>query len=188
MLRIIAGKYGGRRIASPSGDDTRPTSDRVRESLFSIIQPALVNARVLDLFSGSGALGLEALSRGALCALLVDSSAKAHGVINGNIALLGASDAESVRMDAFKAIAYSAERRRMFDLVFLDPPYAGGLYQPVMAFLLESGVLAETALIIAESDTRCPLPHLPGYILEDARRYGETLVSFFRVEGGREHE
>ena len=172
-MRVIAGTYGGRRLQAPPGEATRPTSDRVREALFSILGDRVDGARVLDLFAGSGALGLEALSRGAASATFVDSAPAAIRSVRANLAALGA-EAEVVRSDALRWLRAAPSGARQYDLVFLDPPYrrAGELGAPLSAAL--APVLAEGALVVAEADRRAPLElTMPA---TDERRYGDTLI------------
>jgi 16S rRNA (guanine(966)-N(2))-methyltransferase RsmD len=173
VLRVIAGRYGGRRLQAPPGAATRPTADRVREALFSILGPRVEDARVLDLFAGSGALGLEALSRGAAAATFVDSSPAAQRAIRANLAALGA-EAEVVRADALRWLRTASAGARQYDLVFLDPPYrrAGAVAGQLSAAV--SPVLAPGALVVAESDRRAPLELAVPTI--DERRYGDTLI------------
>jgi 16S rRNA (guanine966-N2)-methyltransferase len=178
-VRVIAGTYGGRRLQAPAGAATRPTSDRVREALFSVLSTRVDGARVLDLFAGSGALGIEALSRGAAEATFVDSGAAAVGVVKGNLAALGI-DAQVRRADARRFLGSASSAARQYDLVFLDPPYR--LAARLGADLSEdlAAVLAPGATVVAESDRRSPLElDLP---LEDERRYGDTLI---RIHGTR---
>ena len=181
-MRIVAGTHGGRRLTTPPGRDTRPTSDRVREALFSILEArggkgadagALDGARVLDLFAGSGALGLEALSRGAASAVFVDSSRSAVEAVRANLAALGLAAAVH-RRDAAAALRDAAARGDAYDLVFLDPPYrsAAGLTAQLREAL--PAVLAPGARVVAESDRRVPLDL--GLAVTDARRYGDTLI------------
>jgi 16S rRNA (guanine966-N2)-methyltransferase len=173
-VRIVAGAYGGRRIEAPRGKATRPTSDRVREALFSILGPGAVErARVLDLFAGSGALGIEALSRGAAQALFVDDAAAAVKAIRANLEALGAQ-AEVRRADALRFLGAARRDGAQYDLVFLDPPYR--LAERLAPALSEAlpAVLAPGAVAVAESDRRAPLGlTLP---LHDERRYGDTLI------------
>ena len=176
-MRVIAGTWGGRRLQAPPGDATRPTSDRVREALFSILAERVEGARVLDLFAGSGALGIEALSRGAAAATFVDSAPAAIRAVRANLEALGA-EAEVRRSDARRFLGGASGAARQYDLVFLDPPYrlAGRLGGELTAAL--PAVLAPGAAVIAESDRRAPLElELP---ILDERRYGDTLI---RIHG-----
>jgi 16S rRNA (guanine966-N2)-methyltransferase len=171
-VRLVAGRFGGRRLVAPAGARTRPTSDRVREALFSLLRD-VSGARVLDLFAGSGALGLEALSRGAAEAVFVDSSAAAVRAVRANLEALGV-DAQIRRRDARAFLRDAREHDRPYDLVFLDPPYrlAGRLGRELTPLL--APVLAPGARVVGESDRRAPLElALP---LDDERRYGDTLI------------
>jgi 16S rRNA (guanine966-N2)-methyltransferase len=172
-VRIVAGRFGGRRLTAPAGRTTRPTPDRVREALFSILGARVLDADVLDLFAGSGALGLEALSRGAAVATFVDSAPAAIRAIRDNLSALGA-DAEVRREDALRFLDGAARASRQYDLVFLDPPYrfSERLGPPLSEAL--PAVLAPTAVVVAESDRRAPLTL--GLPLHDERRYGDTLI------------
>ncbi len=172
-MRVIAGSYGGRSLRAPRGRDTRPTSDRVREAVFSILGE-IEGARVLDLYAGSGALAIEALSRGAAEATLVDSSRPAIQAIETNLRTLGAS-AEVVHGDARRFCERASRDARQYDLVFLDPPYRHGsaLGRELTAAL--GPLLARGARVLAESDRRSPLGL--DLVLLDERRYGDTLIS-----------
>ena len=172
-MRVISGTWGGRRLQAPPGAATRPTSDRVREALFSVLGARVAGARVLDLYAGSGALGLEALSRGAAAATFVDSAPAAVRAVRANLAALGA-EAEVRRQDARRFLGGAREEAREYDLVFLDPPYR--LASRVGGELSEAlpPVLAPGATVVSESDRRHPLDlDLP---LSDERRYGDTLI------------
>ena len=178
-MRVIAGEFKGRRLQAPAGLDTRPTSDRVREALFSILGARVVQARVLDLFAGSGALGIEALSRGAREATFVDSAAAAARAVAANLEAIGA-EATVIRAEARRFLGGASRSARQYDLVFLDPPYrlAASLGGDLSAAL--PAVLAPGATVIAEGDRRTPLEiDLP---IEDERRYGDTLI---RIHGPR---
>jgi 16S rRNA (guanine966-N2)-methyltransferase len=178
-MRVIAGTYGGRRLQTPPGTDTRPTADRIREALFSILGDRVHDARVLDLFAGSGALGIEALSRGASAATFVDNAAPAIRAIGANLEALGA-DGVVMRAEARRFLGGASRSGHSYDLVFLDPPYrlAASLRGVLSAAL--PAVLAPGATVVAESDRRSPLDiDLP---LEDERRYGDTLI---RIHGPR---
>jgi 16S rRNA (guanine966-N2)-methyltransferase len=178
-MRIVGGAWGGRRLQAPPGDATRPTSDRVREALFSILGDRVEGARVLDLFAGSGALGLEALSRGAAEATFVDSAAAPVKALGANLAALG-GEAEVRRQDALRFLGSARKQARVYDLVFLDPPYRlanrlGGRLSEALPNLLAPG-----ATVVTESDRREPL-HLD-LPISDERRYGDTLI---RIHGPR---
>jgi 16S rRNA (guanine966-N2)-methyltransferase len=174
-VRVIAGALRGRRLTAPKGDATRPTSDRVREALFSILGDRVQDARVLDLFAGSGALGVEALSRGAQSAVFVDHAPAAVRAIKANVE--GVEGAEVVRRDARAFLRAARELPRQYDLVFLDPPYRQApTLGPALAEPL-GAVLAPGAVAVSESDRRMPFD-LPTLRIDDERRYGDTLIRF----------
>jgi 16S rRNA (guanine966-N2)-methyltransferase len=176
-VRVIAGRLGGRTLVAPRGRSVRPTSDRVREALFSILGDIISDSDVLDLFAGSGALGIEALSRGAASAVFVDSSAASIRAVRRNLAALELdAEVRHERAEAYLQRARAA--RRQYDLVFLDPPYrqAGALGRAISVAL--APVLAPDARVVTESDRRAPLElELP---LVTQRRYGDTLI---RIHG-----
>jgi 16S rRNA (guanine966-N2)-methyltransferase len=167
-MRIVAGTHRGRRITAPKGDAVRPTSDRVREALFSILGDRVTAARVLDLFAGTGALGLEALSRGAASAVFVDTDVRA---VAANLDALGLQ-ADVRRQDA---LAFVRSGPGPFDLVFLDPPYKSASdLGPRLGDTLPV-LLAPGAVVVSESDRRQPLDLQP-LSVQDERRYGDTLI------------
>jgi 16S rRNA (guanine966-N2)-methyltransferase len=172
-VRVVAGRYGGRRLVAPAGSATRPTSDRVREALFSVLGTSVQDARVLDLYAGSGALGIEALSRGAASAVFVDHAPKAIAAIRANLDALGI-EAPVHRMAARAALRPPPIGVAAYDLVFLDPPYrrAAGLGQELSDAL--PAVLAAGARVVSESDRRDPLEL--AFPLADERRYGDTII------------
>ena len=178
-MRIVAGKWGGRRIAAPRGAATRPTSDRVREALFSILGARVEGSRVLDLYAGSGALGLEALSRGAGSATFVENRAATIAVLKANLATLDAR-AEVHQRDALAFLRAAATSGPHYDLALLDPPYAlAPRIGPELSAALPA-VLAPGAVVVSESDRRHPLDlDLP---LTDERRYGDTLIRIHEPE------
>ena len=170
---MIAGRYGGRRLQAPPGQATRPTADRVREALFSILGARVEGARVLDLFAGSGALGLEALSRGAGAVTFVDSAPAALKALRANLR----RSARTPRWCARTRCAGSAPHpagARQYDLVFLDPPYRRAEALGATLSELLPAVLAPGALVVAESDRRSPLEL--SIHATDERRYGDTLI------------
>jgi 16S rRNA (guanine966-N2)-methyltransferase len=173
-MRVVAGHLRGRRFAAPPGADTRPTSDRVREAVFAILGP-LEGLRVLDLFAGSGALGIEALSRGASTATFVDNDPRALAAIRHNLETLKLHGPAVHRRDA---LAHLRGEAATYDLIFVDPPYSSAprLGVPLSAAL--PGVLSTDALIVTESDKRTPLElELP---LVRERAYGDTRIALHR--------
>ena len=179
-MRVIAGSRKGHTIAAPPGLDTRPTSDRVRENVFNLVGP-LDGAVVLDLFAGSGALGIEALSRGAARAVFVEHDADAVRTIERNLDKLRLTGARVVRGDAVTTLAQEAAAGRQYDLVLVDPPY--GVYpdlQPALTRHLPS-VLAADGLLVVETDARVE-PELP-LPQRTSRKYGSVRVTLFE---GRE--
>jgi 16S rRNA (guanine966-N2)-methyltransferase len=182
VTRIVAGVHGGRRLAVPPGRDTRPTSDRVREALFSTLGTLvdLDGARFADLFAGSGAVGLEALSRGAASVLLVESDAKAAKAARDNIARLGAGGQARLLADRVERVL--AGRPEEFDVVFADPPYSlPDERVSEMLTALSAGWLAPEAVVVVERATRgAELAWVPGFTPLSGRRYGETTLWYGR--------
>lgn len=182
-LRIIAGAARGRAIAVPRGMDTRPTLDRVKESLFSILMPWLPDAQVLDLFAGSGALGLEALSRGAASAVFADNARAAQAAVQSNIIAVNMrQSARLLRMGWRQALRTLAVEGARFSLVFLDPPYQMPDADDMLESLRCSGLLMPDALVVYEHAKEKP-PGGEGWRLRDRRPYGDTEISFFEMVG-----
>jgi 16S rRNA (guanine966-N2)-methyltransferase len=183
-MRIVAGKFRGKQLSSPEDDSIRPTADRVRESVFNILAsrlgPSFAGLRVLDLFAGTGALGLEALSRGASNIVFVDTGAEARGLIRDHIEAFGAGGvAKLLRRDA--TALGPAGTMGPVDLVFLDPPYGQGLGELALVALKYGGWLKpETVLVLEESsDVTMKLPD--GFALDDRREYGAAAVHFLSL-------
>jgi 16S rRNA (guanine966-N2)-methyltransferase len=174
-MRVVAGRLGGRRLKAPRGEATRPTSDRVREALFAMLGP-LDGDRVLDLFAGSGALGIEALSRGAARAVFVERGRPAVAILRENLDALelGPEVAEVRPVEARTALRNARAAAETYDLVFLDPPYrlAAGMGDELSKGL--SGLLAPGARVVSESDRRAPLDL--DFPRTHERRYGDTLI------------
>jgi 16S rRNA (guanine966-N2)-methyltransferase len=175
-VRIVAGSRKGARIFAPKGMDTRPTGDRVREAVFNLVGP-VDGASVLDLYAGSGAMGLEALSRGAASAVFVESDRDACGTIRRNLDKLGLGGAETVCRDV---LGFLAGERRRFDLILVDPPYDVVESVAVRLALYLPGVLAENGLVVLESSARDE-PELPPLERRTTRRYGSARVSLFEA-------
>ena len=178
-MRIIAGERKGHTIFAPKGLDTRPTSDRVRENVFNIVAPWVEGARVLDLYAGSGAMGLEALSRGAETAVFVEADAEAVHAIERNLDKLRLTGARVLRAAATTGLAQEAAAGRKYDLVLADPPYAMTDYDTLALYLPR--VLADDGLLVFESDARTE-PELQGLAVRTSRRYGSTRVTVFEHE------
>lgn len=186
-MRIIAGRARGTQLLAPKGMDTRPTQDKVKESLFSMIQLDVPDAQVLDLFAGSGALALESLSRGAQSAVVVDKSREALDCIRKNIAKMRVEEQVTVLpLDWTQALLKCRQSGRRFDLVFLDPPYRMTELGEMCQKMLELDLLLPQAMLVLEHRTGVEL-HMPDvFTLEKERAYGETQIHFYRLED--EHE
>jgi 16S rRNA (guanine(966)-N(2))-methyltransferase RsmD len=189
VTRIVAGALGGRRLAVPPGQGTRPTSDRVREALFSTLnnQLDLDGARFADLYAGSGAVGLEALSRGAADVILVESDPRAARAIRDNIAAIGLAGARLLADKVERVLARGPEGAPPRDFVFADPPYAAGdeELERVLTGLAGGGWLAPGALVTVERGTRSgPLAWPVGYVSDRCRRYGDATLWYGLAAGG----
>lgn len=182
-MRIISGACRSRKLYSPPGMATRPTADRVRESIFNILAPQVSGRRVLDLFAGTGAMGLEALSRGADTAVFIDLSASALNIITRNIAACRMEErSRAIRWDIAKNLTCLSSREAAFDLVFMDPPYDQGLIHRALSHLIRQRILENGALIVIEHAASEPVPgDFAELSLTDRRKYGKTLVSFLAV-------
>jgi 16S rRNA (guanine966-N2)-methyltransferase len=179
-MRIIAGSARGRTITAPKGHNTRPTLDFVRESLFNIIQRDVPGAAVLDLFAGSGALALEALSRGADTAVLADTSRQAIECVRRNIEILGYSTRASVFQGDWRTIpARLAGKAYTFDLVFLDPPYDLVQYAEMTDSLYRHGLLKPDALVVIEHHKDVTPMVMQPFTMLDLRLYGDTAIHFY---------
>ena len=186
-MRIVGGEFRGRALTAPSGRDTRPTADRLRQTVFDILAhgghgDVVTGARVLDLFAGTGALGLEALSRGAAYALFVEEAVAARGAIRANIEALGLTGRTRVfRRDATRL--GPAGTVKPFGLVFADPPYGKGLGEPALASALAGGWLLPAALIVLEEAASAEIAPVPGLDVVDRRQAGDTQIVFLRAGG-----
>lgn len=184
-MRVIAGTWRGMKLNAPHGQITRPTSDRVKESLFTIISNKIEfeGIRVLDICAGSGSLGIEALSRGADCCCFIEQDRQVVEVLKKNLsaARLG-NRAELLALEALKGLQMLADRKRVYDLVLFDPPYDSALYDSVPVFLGSAGLLAAGSLFVAECSRRTTLPETFGSLLKTDRRvYGDTALEFFSL-------
>lgn len=181
-MRITGGQVRGRILANPKGLDIRPTTDQIREAIFSIIGQDLSGLRVLDLFAGTGSLGLEALSRGALQALFIDNSPQSIALIKKNLALCGFQDSGIIlKRDLRRQILLtSALKTELFDLVFLDPPYGKNIIPSLLEDLTPRDMLSSTSQVIAESSKTESLPSRVGNLHTiDIRLYGDTKITLY---------
>ena len=186
-MRIISGSARGTKLFTLEGIETRPTLDRIKESLFSIVQNKLIDAEILDLFAGSGALGLECLSRGAKFCIFSDSSKKAIGIINQNIEKTKMTDKSLVIQANFENVLKKvATQGKKFDLIFLDPPYESNLIDKSIKIILELNLLKNEGIIIAETDQlELLLDKIKELEIEiiDIRKYGRVKLVFLNRKG-----
>lgn len=180
-MRVIGGAIRGRRVKVPRGQSVRPTAARVKEAIFNILAHDLSGFRVLDLFAGAGGLSIEALSRGASEAILVDVSRHAARTIRENLEALGLSDRASVWTGPVpQALRRLARKGESFDLIFLDPPYERGWIDKVLTVIARGNLLRQAGILVAEHSVREKVEARYGSLhLQDQRRYGSTAVSFF---------
>jgi 16S rRNA (guanine(966)-N(2))-methyltransferase RsmD len=183
-MRIITGLYKGRRLKTLEGMQVRPTSDRLRGTLFNVLAPRIEGARFVDVCAGSGAVGVEALSRGAASVVFIEASKKASAVISDNLRHCGVKEGVRViNRDALTALKYLAQRGAQFDIFYLDPPYDSEIYSPLLWLIAKSNLLAEDGVVIVEHRRQSPLA--PNY--ERLRPYreivqGESCLTFYSEE------
>ena len=182
-MRIISGSKRGRKLVSIDGDSIRPTTDRVKESLFNLIQDYVPDANVLDLFGGTGALSLEAVSRGAERATIVDADRKSIEVINKNIELTGFSEHCDVVYERAEAFIENASQR--FDIIFLDPPYNKGLVVPVLDSVSDKGLLNDDGIAVLESDFSDDHGNISGLEIIKQKKYGRTYITVYKKKAGK---
>ena len=186
-MRVIAGKYRGRALRTASGLDVRPTSDRLRETLFNILAPRIEGSRFLDLCAGSGAVGIEALSRGAESVTFVDRSPRACSIIDANLRALRLEGEEKeratlMRSEATAAIKRLADEADHFDLVFFDPPYASALYDQVIKQLGSGRILSPGGIVVVEHRVKSPLDERYGRLtLIRQVKQGESALSLYEL-------
>lgn len=181
---MIAGAYRGRSLRAVAGAEVRPTSDRLRETLFNILSPSIRGSRFLDLCAGSGAVGIEALSRGASHVTFIESSRRARSSIEANLRTLGIADgARLITRDALTALKHLAEMSEQFDLVFFDPPYASELYDNVLSKLAESNLIGPDSIVIVEHRAKHRLAASFSHLkLYRQVKQGESAFSFYKLE------
>lgn len=185
-MRVVAGALRGKKLSTPQGMVTRPTSDRVKESLFNILVNRIdfSNIRVLDVCAGTGNLGIEAFSRGAGTCCFIECDKSVIQILNKNLVDTGCkSRSEVIAMDAVSALNRSLSQGKQFDLVFFDPPYLSDLYYSVPVVLASSALLAPGAILVIECSARHQLPESFGLLRRfDRRKYGDTALELFSLE------
>lgn len=188
-MRVIAGKARSLKLMTPPGMDTRPTTDRTKETLFNILQPEIGGARFLDLFSGSGAIGIEALSRGAAFAVFVEKDRAAAECIKKNLAFTKLGDNGQILRKDVGAALKSLEKGAPFDLIFMDPPYGRGLERQVLEYLAHSSLLAEEGTVVVEASLETPFDHVQdlGFQVIKIKKY-KTNMHVWIVKGEEDVE
>jgi 16S rRNA (guanine(966)-N(2))-methyltransferase RsmD len=185
-MRVISGAYRGKNLSAPKGLSTRPTSDRVREALFNILSSRIdfAGISVLDICAGTGSLGIEAISRGAIACCFIEYSLSVKPILLKNLTVTGCTEkAEILTMDAVKALQNISLNSKCFDLIFFDPPYDSELYKPVLEALDTHKFLTHGSTLVVECSSRKPLLEFYGCMKRfDRRVYGETALDFFALE------
>ncbi|MEG0356194.1 MAG: 16S rRNA (guanine(966)-N(2))-methyltransferase RsmD [Christensenellaceae bacterium] len=178
-MRVIAGNKRGIKLISPDGKETRPTTDKVREAIFGSIQFEIAGKTVLDLFAGSGAMGIEALSRGAAFCVFADHSEAACVIINKNIILTKYENQTRIVKNDYINTTKVFQNQKKFDIVFIDPPYQSELYQSILENLVFEKILKKNALVVVESESvlKCDSNQLT---MTKMKRYGKTYVTYYR--------
>lgn len=181
IIRVIAGQARGMKLKTPRGMNTRPTVDRVKGSLFNILQPYLDGSRVLDLFSGTGALAIEALSRGAVSAVLVDADRSCCEIIRDNLEHTGFKENAVVYCRKASAAVFDLGRNgNQFDIVFMDPPYIQNFIQETLQLLMDNDIIVDGGMVVAEHHRQESVPEALGYLVKArTQAYGETCISIF---------
>jgi len=184
-MRVIAGVAKGRKLYTPKGISVRPTSDRVKEAMFNIIGPKVIDTKVLDVFAGTGNLGIEALSRGASEAIFIDSKAEAIELIKKNLEITGLkSKAVVIRADVEKGLKNLIKDKQKFNLIFLDPPYGISVsFLNAILFMLSSYLLDADGLLVLERPAKANPITVEGLEIESIRIYGDTALMFYRKKG-----
>ena len=177
-MRIISGIRRGHKLFEFAGDDVRPTTDRVKESIFNIIQSYVPDASVLDMFCGSGALSFEAISRGARKAICIDADTASVDIIRKNAKALGFEDmCEILTMSCFD---YNPKEGESFDIIFLDPPYNKGFIEPALECIVKKALLSDDGIVVVESDDTDFHGEIPGLLVDRQKRYGRTYITVYK--------
>ncbi len=182
-MRVISGSARGLKLNTPRNNDIRPTTDRVKESMFNIISPQVYDSLVLDLFSGSGALGIEAISRGAKEAYFCDKSKESISVLKSNLEKTRFEDKSHIlNQDYLSAIKKLSLKGLSFDLIFVDPPYYEGMFENVLKSIQESGILKEDGIIVVEHDANIKMKDMGKLCIYKEKKYGITMLTLYSLE------
>jgi RNA methyltransferase, rsmD family len=182
-VRVISGSARGLKLNTPGDDRVRPTTDRVKESMFNIIQDWVYDSQVLDLFAGSGALGIEALSRGASQAVFCDNSLDSIKIIKSNIEKARVADRSQIVSGDFKRCLRDMEaKNQSFDMIFVDPPYYEGLFEEVLDTISSCKILKKDGMVIVEHDAKKPIGQVEGLEVYKEKKYGITMLTFYCLE------
>ena len=182
-MRVISGSAKGHKLTAPNGLDTRPTTDRIKETLFNIISPEIYGCNFLDLFSGSGGIGIEALSRGAKTAVFVDKSTKAVDAIKANLNHTKLNEGAFVYCaDVFEALKTLSLKGIVFDIIFMDPPYSSEIYEKVLKSVVELSILNSEGFVVAEHSSKFEMPKVKGLKIYRTKDFKTTAMSFLSLE------
>lgn len=183
-MRIISGRSRGLKLNAPKNNDIRPTTDRIKESLFNIINSYILDSSVLDLFAGTGSLGLECLSRGAKECVFVDSNKESINVLNSNIKKVNfIKESEVLNRDFNNALNFLKEKNRVFDLIFLDPPYYENMFIKAISNIDEFKLIHEDSMIVVEHDSKDEFPDKLGRLFKyKEKKYGSTTLTLYKLE------
>lgn len=182
-VRVISGSARGLKLNTPGDDRVRPTTDRVKESMFNIVQDWVYDSQVLDLFAGSGALGIEALSRGASQAVFCDNSLDSIKIIKSNIEKARVVDRSQIVSDDFRRCLRDMEaKNQSFDMIFVDPPYYKGLFEEVLDTIRACKILKKDGIVIVEHDAKRPIGQVEGLEVYKEKKYGITMLTFYCLE------
>lgn len=182
-VRVISGSARGLKLNTPGDDRVRPTTDRVKESMFNIVQDWVYDSQVLDLFAGSGALGIEALSRGASQAVFCDNSLDSIKIIKSNIEKARVVDRSQIVSGDFKRCLRDMEaKNQSFDMIFVDPPYYKGLFEEVLGTIRSCKILKKDGIVIVEHDAKRPIGRVEGLEVYKEKKYGITMLTFYCLE------
>lgn len=189
-MRVIAGEFKGRRLDRIEGLDIRPTSDKVKESLFNILGSSIIDSVFLDLFSGTGGIGIEALSRGAKHVVFIDAGIKSIKVLKGNLEHLNINDnVEVFNTDYSTAVGKLYKHKKQFDIIFIDPPYRVGMAESALKEIDNNPILAQSGMIIVEHDTKDDMPESVGELYKyRIKQYGSTCLSFYIICNQTQHK